>query len=150
MNKYIFDTMIFNKILDRAINIDSILENSKVYVTHIQWDELNNTKNVERKNELVKVFKIVNPENIPTESAVYGVSRWDQAKWPKENNIYEKIKFELDRIKKDKNNIKDSLIAETAAKNQLILVTDDANLSKAAKIFGVKSKCSDDIMKINT
>lgn len=149
MNKYIFDTNIFNRILDGEINISVALKDSEVYVTHIQWDEINNTKNIERRNGLAKIFRTINPKNIPTESAVWDISRWDQAKWPKEDNIFEKIKSRLDEIKKDKNNTKDALIAETAVENKLVLVTEDQNLSRVAKIFGVKSQRLENVLKIN-
>ena len=56
--------------------------------------------------------------------------------------MYSAIKAELDRLNKNKaNNVQDSLIAETAIKNQFTLVTDDSDLCTVTKKFG--GECTD-------
>jgi predicted nucleic acid-binding protein len=157
-----FDTNVFNRIVDEEISLKSLIDSVTVYVTHIQRDEINNTKNPKRRAVLVKVFSDVvavskptdnfvlgvsrldqarlgGEREVPTASAVYGVSKWGKAKWSAEDNIYTALKTELDKLNKNKpNNIQDALIAETSIKGKYILVTEDADLAEVTKKYGGK------------
>lgn len=146
----IFDTNIFNRILDFEIQVETFSHRVNAYVTHIQRDEINNTRNDKRRATLANIFVDVIPgsavtashminaspsakqrtdnENIiPTRSAVWGVSKWDQSMWA-EDDFCMTLKLELDKIKRKQNNIKDALIADTAIKEKYVLVTDDGPL----------------------
>jgi predicted nucleic acid-binding protein len=160
MAQYMLDTNIFNHILDGSISLNGIEENAELYATHIQMDELNNTTDQNRRNALIKVFKsLINNEVptestildvsrlgqsklggnriVPTESAIWCISKWDQASWAAEDSLYEPIKNELDKNNGYRtNNIQDALIAETAIKNNIILVTRDRDLFTIASKFG--------------
>ena len=59
MLMYMFDTNIFNRILDGAIDICELRGRVHFYATHIQLDELKATSNVPRRQELLAVFKEV-------------------------------------------------------------------------------------------
>ncbi len=135
LDNFMFDTNIFDRILDGNINTKSLNPNHTYFVTHIQYDELNKTPNIKRRNSLIKVFSVISGTTIPTESVVMDVSRFDLSKLG-DANLYEKIKKELDKIKKKPNNIQDSLIGEASIKNHFILVTDDKNLRKIVKKLG--------------
>lgn len=138
-NHYMFDTNIFNEILDHKIDIASIT-NASLYVTHIQLNEIQATKNEERRNLLLQVFHEVDKETITTESAVWDVSEWGNAKWGSENNLYQPIMKRLGELnKKKKNNTQDALIAETAIVNTQILVTNDIDLQYVISEFGGKA-----------
>ena len=80
--KYMFDTNIFNKILDNKKNKypDLDLSNLKgLYcITHIQKDELETTANEDRRRSLLEVFSLIRQDKMPTESAVWGVSKFDE------------------------------------------------------------------------
>ena len=43
-----FDTVIFNRVLDDEVPIELLTERVDVYATHVQWDELGETKRPER------------------------------------------------------------------------------------------------------
>jgi len=157
-----FDTVVFNRILDGVLTIDELTEKGQFYATHIQLDEINNTPNIERRQALLEVFNEITVRNIPTESfvldtsrlgeaklgggniiptetGVWDVSTWDQAKWGEENGLYTSFKTELDLLNKGKkNNIQDTLIVETAIKNRFILITDYIDLCTVTKLFGGK------------
>jgi predicted nucleic acid-binding protein len=137
MAQYIFDTNIFNRILDG--NIDPIFISNKVKLraTHVEIDELKATSNKERRQKLLKVFEAIAPVQVSTESAVWGVSKWGKAKWTKEDNLYQLILDALNTANGGrKSNIQDALIAETAIFNKLTLVTEDIDLSEVAKKYG--------------
>lgn len=143
MPSYMFDTNIFNRILDGVVAITKFREKAHFYATHVQLDELKATSNTQRRQELISVFEEVAGNNkVPTESFVLGVSRLDEAKLgDEENDLYSKIKTELDKRNKNKpNNIQDALISETAIKNKITLVTEDTDLLAITKSFC--SKCA--------
>ena len=138
-SNYMFDTVVFNRILDGRLDLGNWREKARFHATHIQLDEIGKTSNLRRRQGLLEVFETnVGGGNIvSTESAAWDVSLWDQAKWGK-NNLYSDIKSELDKLKKKENNVQDALIADTAIKKGFILVTDDTRLCKVTKKLGGK------------
>ncbi len=160
--KCMFDTNVFNRIVDEEIALESLNDRVTAYATHIQRDEINNTTNVERKAVLTKVFRDVvaasdptdtfvvgvsrlgearlgGEREVPTASAVWGVSRWGEANWSAEDDLFSVLKSELDKLNKKKpNNIQDALIAETSIKGKYVLVTEDGDLATVTKKFGGK------------
>jgi hypothetical protein len=105
-----FDTNIFNKIVKTSeIDISCLEGKVKIYATHIQYDELNDTPEncltpdgTPLRQEMLKLFaSLTNTEPtessmigvskigaakitgdfIPTESALWGISKWGQCKW---------------------------------------------------------------------
>lgn len=159
-----FDTNIFNHILGGSIAIDAVTSLAvPIFVTYVQHDELEATPLEERRVALLSIFRKVITEDaptesfvigvsrigmakisspvLPTESAVWDVSRWDQAKWGDEDNLYTTIKRLLDGLNNSKkNNIHDALIAETAIKNGLTLITHDSDLRDTVILVGGKAK----------
>ena len=148
-----FDTNIYNRILDGAIPIPTPNPDRTFFATHIQIDELANTKNEERRKRLLDVFKDVTAIKLPTESAVWGISKWDEAKFSDEvistesfvlgssrlgmaklsdgtlyNSLLNDLKAAKPKEKDQDANRRDALIAETSIKNKLILVTEDEAL----------------------
>jgi hypothetical protein len=80
--KVMFDTNIFNRLLDGKIEVDELeSEENDYYVTHIQMDELNKCPDKERRGSLLRIFEEIYQKEIPTESVVLGVSRFNKAKF---------------------------------------------------------------------
>jgi hypothetical protein len=155
-----FDTVVFNRIVDGALDIGAFVGKARFYATHIQLDEINETSKPQRRQALLEVFNRITERKVPTESFILGVSRldearlgggnivptesavwnvsaWGQAKWGEADGLYTAFKAELDTLNKSKpNNIQDTLIAETAIKNRFDLVTDDVDLCTVTKKFG--------------
>ena len=158
-NNFMFDTNIFDRVLDGKIDVSKIKNSKTIFVTHIQLDELNAVPDLNRKGKLLKIFQQVVNSKVPTESMVWDVSKWGEGKWSSETqltpteafllgvsrldkaklgkaDIYSLIKAELDKLKAKPNNIKDALLAETSVKNDYVLVSDDKNLRKVIKKIG--------------
>jgi predicted nucleic acid-binding protein len=136
MPSYMFDTMIFNHILDGVFEITSFREKAHFYATHVQLDELERTPNTPKRKGLISVYeKVVGNNTVPTESFRLNESRLDKAKLgQQENNLSTIIKDDLDKLNKNKpNNCRDALIAETAIKNKIRLVTEDTDLLEVTK-----------------
>lgn len=129
-NGLMFDTNIFNRIADGLLDIASF-QGREIFATHIQLDELQNTHASERRAWLVHHFKAVNPSLLPTESMVLDVSKWDECKWTSDEtcaSLFATLKARGKGKRPDKNYWCDALIAETALKNRLILLTEDTDL----------------------
>lgn len=137
MPSYMFDTNIFNRILDGAVEISEFRGKAHFYATHVQCKELKATPNVRRREELLTIFEeVVGNNKIPTESFVLNVCDLDEAKLTvEESNLYSQITTELDNRRKKPNNVQDALIAEAAVKNALTLVTHDSDLFLVATKF---------------
>lgn len=160
MRSFMFDTNVFNHVLDGMAEVTGFLGRARFYATHIQIDELKNTSNDVRRAALLKVFEEITDIKVPTESfvlkrsrlgdaklggeqpittesAVWGVSKWGRCKWTASDNVYKSIKSELDQLNESKpNNVQDSLIAETSIKRGFTLVTHDRDLFWVTTKFG--------------
>lgn len=134
-----FDTNIFSHFLQNKIPpeiLPIIVERLNVYVTHIQKDELCNTSDDALRLKLLSLFSEITEKSIATESSVWNISRWDESKLSASDSAYIVICGKLDELKKSPNNQKDALIAETAIKNNLVLVTHDSNLLQVITELG--------------
>ncbi len=145
---YMFDTNIFNQILDEKIDI-KLFSGLKCYVTHIQYDEILATNDSKRKTELDGIFLSITKLTIPTESTLLGISRLGQAKLS-DGNLYTYFLNKLNSKKRAKSNNNDALIAETALMNNLVLVTnDEALFSTIIKSGGCACKLDEMIQTIS-
>ena len=127
MKKFMVDTNIINRILDHNLDLKIFKGSDKAFfATHVQRDEIVKTPDATRRKELLSIFKEI-ADSVPTESALWGKSKWGKCKWG-EDDLVEKIRIELDKKKKRKNNSEDALIADTAIKNKFILITEDGPL----------------------
>ena len=62
MRGYMFDTNVFNHLLDGMTELSTFVERAKFYATHVQIDELKRTSNEDRKVALLRVFEEVTSE----------------------------------------------------------------------------------------
>ncbi len=131
-----FDTVIFNSILDSDIDI-ALLNGRECFATHIQYDEILATPDATRRSQLEEVFSLI-PQltQLPTESFVIGVSRLGESRLS-DGILYSKMRSRLNEVNKRKrNNLQDILIAETAMKTNITLVTHDKDLFAIITEFG--------------
>lgn len=134
--KVMFDTNVFNHILDGQIPLEHINSEWEPVITHIQQDEINATANDVRRAALnTKVADIVR-RRVPTETMVWNVSRWGEANWPGRESRYGEILALLDSKRPRPNNIQDAIIADTCFYNDFLLVTNDSDLEECVKKLG--------------
>ncbi|MFZ2193546.1 MAG: hypothetical protein WAV31_04860 [Candidatus Moraniibacteriota bacterium] len=106
MRGFMFDTNIFDELLNNKIDLNFLPKNLKYYITHIQEDEIESIGDDKEKKKVQLLFilnklrgkliptesnvlgvsqfgacKLGNGVKIPTEAAVWGVSKWDECKW---------------------------------------------------------------------
>jgi predicted nucleic acid-binding protein len=138
MKKYVVDTSLINKLVDGTVGADELPNDGVFVTTHVQIDEINRTKNPERRTKLLEKFSETIDEVLPTESFVLGVSRLDEARLG-DGTAYESIMKTLDaRNKRKPNNSEDALIAEVAMKNGYVLLTADFDLYQVAYSLGIR------------
>jgi predicted nucleic acid-binding protein len=134
MYGYMFDTNIFNDILDGKIDVVLFPEDLQLYVTHVQLDEIQATRDEQRRTQLMSVFSAIPQESIPTASTVIGVSRLGQSRLS-DGILYNRLRTRLDELSKKGNNPKDIALAETAIVEGLTLVTHDRHLFRVVTEF---------------
>jgi predicted nuclease of predicted toxin-antitoxin system len=169
--KCMFDTRAFNLILDESVPVQLLRDRVFAHATHIQRDEINNTKDAKRRAALAQIFEDVVAASVPTDSlvvgvsrlgearvggdrivpttsAVWGVSRWGQSSWSASDNLYSSLKADLDKLNKSKrNNVQDALIAETSIKGGYVLITDDTDLIEVTKRYGGKCLSLEELLQ---
>ena len=136
-----FDTNIFDRILDNDITHESLPPNIPLFVTHVQRDEINKCSDPERRKQLKVVFNEIAQDNVATESFILDVSMIGRAKLG-DGRLIEKIR---------EGNIKhseDALIGETCIKNSYLLVTEDQRLLKKVRELGGKAVTFQEFMAL--
>jgi predicted nucleic acid-binding protein len=138
VKSYMLDTNVFNHLVEGKITVEQFAE-YELYATHIQKNELEECPTLEKRSKLLSIFQFIGPKTLPTPSAVWDVSEWDESCWSDSDGIYGALLnriIELDRKLRKKsrnpyNQPRDALIAETVIKNNLTLITNDKNLTTA-------------------
>ena len=131
--KYVVDTSIVNKLVDGKIDPSELPTDGEFIASHIQIDELQNTKDADRRAQLRTRFVELGTGVVQTETIVFGTSKFGLAKFG------DGITFNAPRAALDarnhgkKNNSNDALIAETAIKNGFTLLTADHDLKVVAE-----------------
>ena len=128
---FVVDTCVFNWLADGKIKRAALPSGGRFAITHIQLDEINKTKDEERRARLFLAHAALQCELIPTQTFVLDVSRLGHAKWGN-GELFKKIKAELDTANGGKkNNSHDALIAEAAIVSGSTLITADFHLKQA-------------------
>ena len=128
--------MCFNWLADGAIKEESLPSDGGFAITHIQVDEINKTKDEERRARLLLAQARLRCELIPTQTFLFGRSRFGLAKLG-DGALFSNLKGELDGLNgRKENNDRDALIAEAAIANGHTLLTADEDLRAATEKHG--------------
>jgi len=130
MSGYMLDTTVFNHLVEGCIALQRVPSDQLIYVTHVQLNEIQRTPDAVKLQSLLAVFTAIDSAQIPTSSAIWNISEYGNAEYGTPDGLFQSLLANLNgRNKSKKNNAKDILIAETAIRHNLILVTDDHDLS---------------------
>lgn len=157
---FMFDTNIFDELLNSKINLNLLPKNFKYYVTHIQGDEIESMGDdkKEKRDKLLSIFnefdgelisteanvcgvsqygacKFGNGMKIPTEAAVWDVSKWDECKWGDGVKIPTE-NFVLDVSRLDETKLDGTTYFE-ALKNGNNIHIEDALIGETAIVNGL-------------
>lgn len=143
---FMLDTTVFNDVLDARLDPSALRTRGRLYVTHVQHDELKRTRDPARRAQLLDTFAVVAAERVVTESAAWNVSSWNESSWSRDD-LFDQMKAALDALNGSKqNNVRDVLIADTALRNDYVLVTDDGDLTTVVRSFDGRSVTLDDFL----
>lgn len=145
IEKYIFDTNIFDDIVNEKLKVSDIIKYKnykkvEIYVTHIQIDEINKCSDADKRARLNIFMDKIGSILVSTSSCAFDVSRFDASKFGN-GIIFNKIK------KGNINNVEDALIGETAIKEGIILVTNDKRLKNIVIKLGGNAISLDDFIE---
>lgn len=132
----IFDNNFYNYLVDGKESnktLENISNQFEVYITHIQYDEMNNCQDSEKRLKMNLFNGVLRPKVIPTSSFVVGTSRLGHGCLGN-GEILEKIR------ESNPKHTNDALIGETAIKNNLLLITNDNRLKKKVLELGGQTK----------
>jgi hypothetical protein len=136
------DTNIFDMVLSGAFDVNS-LGAITIFATHVQHDEIAAIPDLLKRKKLQLVFQRTVQNIVPTNMAVWDVSRFDQSSYgtDTQNALFEKMRSELvakDKKSKNqaKNQARDILIAVTAIANDFAFYTSDYALSEVVNLNG--------------
>lgn len=139
LNGYMLDTTEINAVVKGTLPISAIY-GRLVFVTHVQLDEINKTPCEEKRAELQSAFKNIAPEHLATETFIVGVSQCGAARLSDGSTFAAMLARHKALNKSSKRRLIsqtcDILIAETAIRNKLTLVSGDATLRQVTIEFG--------------
>ncbi|MGL4488204.1 MAG: type II toxin-antitoxin system VapC family toxin [Rhizobiaceae bacterium] len=152
MTKLMLDTNVINRIQSGDVEL-STFDGHELCITHIQRDELNRTTDRNLAEAFLKILSVIEPKIIPTNSGIWGDSRWGQFRWSKGETytiMLDRLKV-LDSEKKKKSNqplnqSRDARIAETAIANNCTLISTDSALLILTKEFHGNAVHLDDFL----
>jgi hypothetical protein len=137
MNGYMLDTTVFNFLVNKETELSCVPIGQQLFVTHVQLNEIQNTRDLDRLDALLGMFTAIDSTPVPTASAIYGVSEFGESEYSSEGGLFESLLGKLnDKNKFKNNNVRDILIAETAIRRNLVLVTDDDHLTEVVRESG--------------
>lgn len=143
MTSYLMDTNAFNNIRDdKDVDVTTVARQARgrVYVTHHQADEINDTRDAARRAILMECLQTIDAETRPTETFVLGKSRLGLAKLS-DGGRYNAILAELNKLNVKSSNKADALIGETAEAHGWVLVSDDRKFAKVMTGRGIRVIC---------
>ena len=132
MTTVMFDTMIYDKILEHSLRpklMQLKMKGVEYLITNVQVDEISAIKDdkKEKRHKLFLLIVSLQPKIIPTKGNIIGVSRIGYAQLYKDKmSITDKIRKDDKRL----NPSRDALIGFTALKSAEIYVTDDKTRKK--------------------
>lgn len=136
---YMLDTNIFNRLVEGRLAISDLPADDEFFATSIQIQELNATRNIERRAILIDKFSEVSPKIDSIKTSLWGYATFGESAWGAEGEHFEQIKAELDLLNKNKvNNPADALIGEVSLSNQHTLMTTDKDLATVIEKMGGK------------
>ena len=124
MNKYILDTNIFDYLLDNRIEISNLKNIGEFYSTNVQLSEIKNITNEQRKNELLEIYKHLNPQKLLLRSGIW----IDKLYWDDDQIWIDDIQDEAISLlgnSQENKPWRDALIGEIVKFENMILVTND-------------------------
>jgi len=145
MQTYMLDTNVFNDALDRTIEL-APLTGGLLIVTGVQEDELRATLDPNRRSDLLGVFTEIAPAVVAASSFCLDIAGagLDEAHWNDGSGLFQTMFCRLQVLSGHQearrlNQLRDIAIAETAIKNNAVLISRDRALRTVVLEHGGKA-----------
>ena len=90
--RVIFDSNVFDDIIAGRLDVSVLIRKRvKIYITHIQKDELAACRNEQRRTQLLQCMASIGVHTLPTESFCIGVSRIGEARISDGSDLIRKL-----------------------------------------------------------
>lgn len=132
------DTNVINRVLDANVDPNSLSRVARMFLTHVQINELQATRNEDRLTKLIAAVESIDHVRIATSVAVWGESEWGESEFGGGGDNRFELMLDALNIRNGSkaNNARDILIGLTALARGYTLVTNDADLSAVVSEFG--------------
>ena len=154
--RVIFDSNVFDDIIAGRLDVSVLIRKRvkiqkwyadrgkrvKIYITHIQKDELAACRNEQRRTQLLQCMASIGVHTLPTESFCIGVSRIGEARISDGSDLIRKLEGG------NPVHIQDALIGETAIKNALTVITNDDRFKKRIAAQGGQALTTEEFLKV--
>lgn len=134
------DSNVFDEVVDGRLDLSAFRQGPTIYITHVQRDELSRCPDPERRGLLDRAFSDISPKALQTASFVLGASRLGEARLGDAGHFH-RLRGTSAR------HTEDALIAETAIKERVVLVTRDHRLQARARGVGGDAISPDDLVR---
>lgn len=141
--RVIFDSNVFDDIIAGRLDVSVLIRKRvKIYIIHIQKDELAACRNEQRRTQLLQCMASIGVHTLPTESFCIGVSRIGEARISDGSDLIRKLEGG------NPVHIQDALIGETAIKNALTVITNDDRFKKRIAAQGGQALTTEEFLKV--
>ncbi len=134
--KYMFDSNVFDFLLEKGITPETVAAIGEIFITNVQLTEISNTPDQDRRMALQSLVDAVHPRRLPTLSGLWddGLPWDDEAVWI--DDLSPEFNSMLGDATKEFSN-RDPMIGDVAFANGLTLVTSDTRFAKRASQVGI-------------
>lgn len=96
-NLYLIDTNSLKDFINFQINKDQLF-GWNIYCTSVQKIEITKTEDVEKRNNLLDIFQVINPELVTSPAGYLGLSMLDHVRLPTPENamVLDQLKHEIE------------------------------------------------------
>ena len=130
---YIFDTNVFDYMLNHAVPPAAAISKGLLYITNVQLSEIGNVSDETRRTELEKLLVSLSPLKLELQSGVW----CDELRWDDEQQWHDNTTQTFIEVRGQSNSIMDAFIGDVAKHRELILVSNDRRLRHRAANAGV-------------
>ena len=134
---YMLDTNVYDYIFDNAVPLDLVSACGALFITNVQFSEVQNIPNEERRAALLMLIEQLRPQKLQLKSGIW----LDELRWDDEQVWIDEVSSDFGKLlgQATKNLPRmDALIAEVALHEGLVLVTSDTKFGPRAQKCGVR------------
>jgi rRNA-processing protein FCF1 len=133
MSDFLFDTNVFDYMLENGISPEAATAKGQIFVTNVQISEIANIPDESRRRNLQAIANVLSPKKLLLESGVW----CDDLRWDDHQPWRDDTTPAFDDIRGESNSTMDAMIGDVAHRDGLVLVSNDRRLRGFAADAGI-------------